>query len=779
MRTIQLFNEGWRFQREGKEPETVNLPHTWNAVDGQDGGDDYFRGTGTYQKTFSRPELGEGQRLYVEFRGVNSSSEVKINGKTVTTHDGGYSTFRADLTDELKDENVLEVIADNKANDHVYPQRADFTFYGGIYRDVYLITVNASHFDLDYFGGNGFQITPSVNGVAGAVRGVADNAPLNGAAAEIKLEAYVTGKADSVTFTIPGVGSVSAPVSYDATTADNAAGNANATASGSGNGANARATGYAVANLTIENVHLWDGLDDPYCYDAKAELVADGQTVDAVDSYFGCRTYHVDPEKGFFLNGRSYPLHGVSRHQDRRGYGNALTKEMHEEDIDMILSMGTNAIRLAHYQHDQYFYELCDRKGLVAWAEIPYISMHLPNARENTISQMTELITQNYNHPCIICWALSNEISLTGVTDDLMENHVILNDLAHKMDPTRLTTMANLFMLDIDSPLIDVPDIRSYNLYYGWYVGELEQNDEFFDEFHARFPDKVIGLSEYGADTHYTIQSPNPVKGDYSEQYQALYHEHMLEMFSTRPYLWSTFVWNMFDFAADAREEAGDNGVNHKGLISFDRKVKKDAFYIYKAWWSKEPFVHVCGSRYIDRTEDETEIKVYSNQPKVALYVNGTLAEEKEGNHIFIFKIANVGEQTIEAKAGNLTDQISIRKVDTPNPAYAFKEQVSVKNWFEEEGMEIIPGYYSIKDTLGDICKSPEGAAFIEQMQAQIAQNSPMASMSEGVVMTDQIKKMMMRFTVENLLKQAGGDPDPKMVVAINKQLSKIKKVDC
>ena len=517
---------------------------------------------------------------------------------------------------------------------------------------------------------------------------------------------------------------------------------------------------------------------DPYCYDAKAELVVSGQVTDTVDSYFGCRTYYVDPEKGFFLNGRSYPLHGVSRHQDRRGVGNALTKEMHAEDIDMILSMGTNAIRLAHYQHDQYFYELCDRKGLVAWAEIPYISMHLPNARENTISQMRELITQNYNHPCIICWALSNEISLTGVTDDLMENHVILNDLAHEMDPTRLTTMANLFMLEIDSPLVDVPDIRSYNLYYGWYVGELEQNDEFFDEFHAKYPNKAIGLSEYGADTHYTIQSPNPVKGDYSEQYQALYHEHMLEMFSTRPYLWSTFVWNMFDFAADAREEAGDNGVNHKGLISFDRKVKKDAFYIYKAWWSKEPFVHVCGSRYVDRVEDETEIKVYTNQPKVALYVDGSLVEEQEGNHVFTFKISNVGEQAVEAKAGDLSDRISIRKVDTPNPAYAFKEQTSVKNWFEEEGMEIIPGYYSIKDTLGDICKSPEGAAFVEQMQAQMAKNSSMASMAEGVVMTDQIKKMMARFTVENLLKQAGGDPDPQMVVAINKQLSKIKKVD-
>ena len=740
MRNVQLWNESWKFTLDGKETETVNIPHTWNAVDGQDGGDDYFRGKGTYEKSFFAPELVPGQRLYVEFRGVNSSAEVLLNGTSLVKHDGGYSTFRADLTDGLKEENTLTVIADNAPNNRVYPQRADFTFYGGIYRDVYLVTVEEAHFDLDYYGGNGFLITPKMNGTDAAVT----------------FEAYVSGKADMVTFTVPGAGEVSAPVSYEKDDG----------------------IGYAKAELLIADAHLWNGLEDPYCYDAKAELVVNDTVVDAVDSYFGCRSYHFDPEKGFFLNGNSYPLHGVSRHQDRRGCGNALTKEMHEEDMDIILSMGTNAIRLAHYQHDQYFYELCDRKGLVAWAEIPYISMHMPTGRQNTIDQMKELITQNYNHPSIICWALSNEISLTGVTEDLLENHVILNDLAHKMDPSRVTAMANLFMLETDSPLIDVPDIRSYNLYYGWYVGDLEQNDEFFDEFHEKYPDKIIGLSEYGADTHYTIQSPNPEKGDYSEQYQALYHEHMLEMFSTRPYLWSTFVWNMFDFAADAREEAGDNGVNHKGLVSFDRKVKKDAFYIYKAWWSKEPFVHVCGSRYVDRVEDETEVKVYSNQKKVALYVNGALAEEKEGEHIFIFHVKNVGEQTIEAKSGELSDIISIRKVDTPNPDYAFREQVSVKNWFEEEGMEIIPGYYSIKDTLGDICKSPEGAAFIEHMQAEMAKNSPMASMSEGVVMTDQIKKMMMRFTVENLLKQAGGDPDPQMVVSINKALSKIKKVD-
>lgn len=738
MREVTLFNSNWTFTREGRKSETVTLPHTWNAIDGQDGGNDYFRGRGTYQKEFTAPELKEGQRLYVEFRAVNSSCEVYLNDSLITKHDGGYSTFRADLTDGLKKSNTLTVIADNAPNDHVYPQRADFTFYGGIYRDVYLITVEKAHFDLDYYGGNGFLITPKVDGTT----------------ADVVLEAYVSGQADSVNFVIPEVGSVSVPVSYEGD------------------------RGYAKAEIHIENVHLWDGLEDPFCYDAKAELKTNGVVVDEVVSWFGCRTYKFDPQEGFFLNGRSYPLHGVSRHQDRRGYGNALTKEMHEEDMELILSMGANAIRLAHYQHDAYFYELCDRKGMVAWAEIPYISVHLPAGRQNTIDQMKELITQNYNHPSVICWALSNEISLVGVTDDLLENHRLLNDLAHKMDPTRVTTMANLFMLDIDSPLIDVPDIRSYNLYYGWYVGELEQNDEFFDEFHEKYPDKIIGLSEYGADTHYTIQSPDPVKGDYSEQYQALYHEHMLQMFSTRPYLWSTFVWNMFDFAADAREEAGENGVNHKGLVSFDRKVKKDAFYIYKAWWSKEPFVHVCGSRYVDRTEEETEIKVYSNQKKVALYVNGKQLEEQEGEHVFIFHIKNTGEQIIEARSGELIDQINIRKVDTPNPAYVFKVQTAVKNWFEEEGMEMVPGYYSIKDTLGDICKSPEGAAFVEKMQEEMAKKAPRAAMGEGVVLTDQVKKMMMRFTVENLIKQMGGEPDLEMVVRINKALTKIKKVD-
>ncbi|KAB1438683.1 glycoside hydrolase family 2 protein [Candidatus Galacturonibacter soehngenii] len=737
MRIIKKFNTEWDFWKEGESSIQVNLPHTWNATDGQDGGNDYFRGTCIYKKKFVKPKFNVEDQVYLEFNGVNSSAEIFMNGEFCTQHDGGYSTFRVNITDYLKDVNEIEVKVDNAPNQRVYPQRADFTFYGGIYRDVNLIIVSKQHFDLDYYGGLGIKVTPEIK----------END------AFVFVEVYFVGDADKVRFSIEGVDTI---VCEDDTI--------------SAINHNKKKASIIVK---IPNVHLWNGRIDPYLYQAKAELLVKDTVVDEVTTSFGCRTYSFNPEKGFFLNGESYPLHGVSRHQDRKGVGNALTHEMHEEDMELILSMGANAIRLAHYQHDQYFYDLCDKNGVIVWAEIPYISTHLPMAKENTISQMKELIAQNYNHPSIICWALSNEISLMGVTDDLLENHKVLNDLVHKMDSSRVTTMANLFMLETDSPLLDIPDIMSYNLYYGWYVGELEDNDKFFDEFHEKYPNRVIGLSEYGADTFYKLQSPNPQKGDYTEQYQALYHEHMLKMFSTRPYLWSTFVWNMFDFAADGREEAGDNGVNHKGLVTFDRKVKKDAYYIYKAWWSKEPFVHLCGRRYVDRTEEITEIKVYSNQTKIVLYVDGQQMEEKAGSHIFTFQIPIHGEHHIEAISGAYRDEIRIRKVDKPNPDYILKGS-AICNWFEEPGMEVIPGYYSIKDTIGDIKKSPAGAALVEAVMEQAS--AAMGDMAKGVEITEAMQQMTNRFTLEKLLKQGGNSVKTEMIVALNQQLTKIKK---
>ena len=747
MRRIIGFNENWIFNKQGAE-ETVSIPHTWNAIDGQ-GQADYYRGQCSYEKKFLRPEFDSNERIYVEFRGVNSSAEVYINDKKVASHDGGYSTFRVDITDYLEAENTIKVLVDNSANDHVYPQKADFTFYGGLYRDVKLIIVPKTHFDLEYFGGKGLYATPEVF----------DDQAI------VKLDAYIRGDADKVMVSIDGVGEVKleVPQQHEQTLYEEEA---------------MKNVTHFSGSFTIEKPHLWDGLKDPYLYVATAKIYAQGEVIDEVTSKFGCRTYRFDPKEGFFLNGRSYPLRGVSRHQDRLGVGNALTKEMHEEDMELILSVGANSIRLAHYQHDQYFYDLCDEKGIVAWAEIPYITVHMDGGRENTISQMKELILQNYNHASIICWAISNEITLQGVTEDLMENHRILNDIIHTMDKKRVSAMANLFLLETDSPLVELPDIRGYNLYYGWYVGDMEDNDTFFDQFHKEHPDTVIGLTEYGADSVISLQSPKPEKGDYTESYMAVYHEHMLQMISERPYLWGTYVWNMFEFAAAGRDEAGDPGKNHKGLITFDRKQKKDAYYIYKAWWSDEPFVHLCGSRYVDRLEPVTEVKVYSNQKKIALYVDGVLFGEEQGEHIFKFQVPISGEHQIKAvcvENEKLEDEMTIRKVDTPNPSY-FMDATKVRNWFDEpKEDEVDDQFLSLNSTMAEIQAVPEGAALLDQMMKQM-QNNAAGGMGKNVEVPPSMMAMIARQPLKKLLAQGGMEVDGEQAKMLAAALARIPK---
>ncbi|WP_078549604.1 glycoside hydrolase family 2 protein [Litchfieldia alkalitelluris] len=739
MRKTILINEDWKFVKEnvgaekifGTQGEKINIPHTWNAIDGQDGGNDYYRGTCWYGKTFDKPELNNGDQVYLEFRGANSTAEVWMNNTKLSKHDGGYSTFRVNITEVLKEENELVVSVDNSPNDRVYPQKADFTFYGGIYRDVYMVIVADSHFDMDYYGGSGLNITSEIIEKS----------------ANVDLKSFVTGEAEVVRYTINGVGSTEVPV----------------------------VEGVASGKIEIPKVQLWDGVENPYLYEAKAELIKDGNVIDQVESRFGCKTFSFDKDKGFILNGRPYPLRGVSRHQDRRGAGNAITREMMIEDMELIKEIGANTIRLAHYQHDQYFYDLCDEYGMIVWAEIPYITEHMTNGRENTITQLTELIVQNYNHPSIICWGLSNEITVTGVTDDLMENHKILNDLAHSLDSTRPTTMAHVFMLEIDEPLVTLPDIMSYNLYYGWYLGNLADNDKFFDDFHKKYPDKIIGLAEYGADANPKLQSPTPEKGDYTEQYQTVYHEHMVNMFNDRPYLWATHVWNMFDFAADGRDEGGENGINQKGLITFDRKYKKDAFYLYKAYWNNEPFVHLCGRNYVERHEEVTEIKVYSNYDSVELYSNGELVEKQSGNKVFIFKLKLQDEHRIEVKAGNCSDEITIRKVSEKNKDYVLVGR-DVINWFDHPEMNQPEGYYSIKDVMADIRKSPEGAQILDNMMNYA--KAKRGDVAKNVKKSESMIKIMNAMTVEALIKQSGGSIPESMVVEINKALNQIQKVN-
>ena len=638
MREITKIMKGWEFTGPDGTTTTVDLPHTWNARDGQDGGNDYWRGTCIYRTCFAAPQFNTAShQVWIQFDGVNASAHVVLNGSPVCNHDGGYSTFRANITELLRDENELTVEVDNSKNDRVYPQKADFTFYGGIYRDVSLMVVSKNHFTLDYFGGPGIRITPTVQGADASVQ---------------------------VTTWHDGEGEVSVELL-------DAAGNTVATGKGPD------------ITLTIFNAHLWNGVKDPYLYSCKARLVVNGTVEDETTTRFGVRSFKVDPKKGFFLNGKSYPLHGVSRHQDRKGLGNAITREMHDEDMALIKEIGANTIRLAHYQHDQYFYDLCDEVGMVVWAEIPYISEHMPNGRENTISQMKELIIQNYNHPCIVCWGVSNEITIsTKDKKDMLDNHRQLNDLCHEMDKTRLTTLACYAMCGPFNRSAHITDMVSWNLYLGWYVPGFILNDLWMGFFHLCFPNRPFGYSEYGAEGMPNLHSTHPHRGDHTEEYQAKYHEYMLRCFKRHPWMWATHVWNMFDFAADARDQGGEPGMNHKGLVTFDRKTKKDSFYLYKAWWSDEAFVHICSKRFVERTGSTATVKVYSNQSTVALYVNGNKVGEQTGEHVFTFKVPLNGELHIQAVAGDRTDESVIRHVDTPNPEYKLhKTKSKSANW--------------------------------------------------------------------------------------------------
>ena len=638
MREITKIMKGWEFTGPDGTTTTVDLPHTWNARDGQDGGNDYWRGTCIYRTHFAAPQFNTAShQVWIQFDGVNASAAVLLNGQQLCTHDGGYSTFRAEVTELLQAENQLTVRVDNSVNDRVYPQKADFTFYGGIYRDVSLMVVSKNHFTLDYFGGPGIRITPTVQGADASVQ---------------------------VTTWHDGEGEVSIELL-------DAAGNTVATGKGPD------------ITLTIFNAHLWNGVKDPYLYSCKARLVVNGTVEDETTTRFGVRSFKVDPKKGFFLNGKSYPLHGVSRHQDRKGLGNAITREMHDEDMALIKEIGANTIRLAHYQHDQYFYDLCDEVGMVVWAEIPYISEHMPNGRENTISQMKELIIQNYNHPCIVCWGVSNEITIsTKDKKDMLDNHRQLNDLCHEMDKTRLTTLACYAMCGPFNRSAHITDMVSWNLYLGWYVPGFILNDLWMGFFHLCFPNRPFGYSEYGAEGMPNLHSTHPHRGDHTEEYQAKYHEYMLRCFKRHPWMWATHVWNMFDFAADARDQGGEPGMNHKGLVTFDRKTKKDSFYLYKAWWSDEAFVHICSKRFVERTGSTATVKVYSNQSTVALYVNGNKVGEQTGEHVFTFKVPLNGELHIQAVAGDRTDESVIRHVDTPNPEYKLhKTKSKSANW--------------------------------------------------------------------------------------------------
>ncbi len=755
MRNIINLNCDWKFiQQDVGLPETlpcdwqtVCLPHSWNAVDGQDGNGSYDRGCYWYAKTFTTPKQPlVGGRVYVEVLAAGQQATIYVNGQKVTYHEGGYSTFRADVTDLCKDgeDNLLVIACSNELKDSVYPQSADFTFYGGLYRGVNLISVPDAHFDLDYYGGPGIMVTPKPAG----------------ADATFEMETFVKGADENFT------------VMYSVTDAD---GNEVASA--------VRPADSTKVTVIVPDAKLWE-LDDPYLYTVTATLQRRNEEYDVVSARVGVRSFSCDPDKGFIINGVETPLRGVSRHQDMLYKGNALSKEDHYHDAELIKELGANTIRLAHYQHNQYFYDACDELGFAVWAEIPFISVFNkdPEAHQNCISQMKELIVQNYNHPSIMFWGISNEILIGGISEQLVANHKELNDLVHEMDPTRLTTIAHVTMTPVESEMHGITDIESYNHYFGWYGGDMKDNGPWMDNFHQVHPDICLGLSEYGCEGIITYHGPNPACKDYSEEYQALYHEHMAKMLDERPWIWSSHVWNMFDFGCAARDEGGVAGRNNKGLMTIDRKTKKDSYFIYQAYWSKKPMIHVCGRRYAQRAGETTEIRVYSNQPEVSLYLNGELVETKQADKVFVYEVALAdGFNTVVATAGDLKDSITLEKVEKEPAIYVLPEvnerNEGVANWFKLAGdldlsapMEFPEGMYSIKDSILDLSESEEAFAAV----SEIFKLSMNMELKEGEGMWDMVKSMKL----EDMFKMGGSMIPDGLAESLNAKLIKIKKVE-
>ncbi|WP_160724978.1 glycoside hydrolase family 2 protein [Bacillus sp. USDA818B3_A] len=661
-RFVMNINQDWTFHKgaQGTDEnysainfndsswQKISLPHTWNAEDGS-GIEENYKGDGWYRKELDIPASYEGKKVYLQFEAANKEAEVFVNGKSVHTHIGGYSAFIVDITDYVNygQKNTVAVRVNNEVKDSA-PLRGDFTFWGGIYRSVNLLVTDKTHIDVDDYGSNGVYVTipndKSIEKNAEVTLSVpvkVNNDDLKSIFNSIEVRAEIKdaeGKVRARTeLKTDGKKLKSANVSGDI----------------------AQYTGKMIVN----NPHLWNGTKDPYQYTVEVAVARKGEVIDQVNEKVGFRYYSIDPNKGFFLNGKSYPLHGVDLHQDRKGYGNAVPYSVRAEDFDLIKEIGANTLRLAHYEHSQYDYDKADEMGLVVWAEMPLVNAMTSTKEfsDNAETQLTELIKQNYNHPSIVTWGLENEfggsgsyMSNTSLTPDeqYAKATELINRLATKakeLDPNRLTTHAiqgnnsrdpEGYKEVLDRHLAwnesGSIDVASFNTYFGWYYNKAGDLANYLDTLHEKHPNVPLGISEYGGGAnpyqHDVIDedfinnwNSAASRGPWQpEEYQNYLHESAWSIISERPWLWATHVWNMFDFGVAGKNEASTPGINTKGLVSYDRQVKKDAFYFYKAQWNKDDqFVYVTSRRYTDRDETITPVKVYSNLKEVTLTVNG------------------------------------------------------------------------------------------------------------------------------------------------------------
>ncbi|MFI6549352.1 glycoside hydrolase family 2 TIM barrel-domain containing protein [Streptomyces prunicolor] len=620
---------------------TVAVPHSWNALDGQDGGDDYVRGAGWYRRRLAVPAALKGRRVFLQFDGVDAVADVWVNGHHLGQHRGGYARFRFDATYAVNfgGGNVIAVRASNAADEDVAPLSADYTFCGGIYRSVSLETVGPVHVDMLDHGGPGVYLRQrEVSAASASVSITTKLANDSSSARDVEVRAVITDARGRVVRE-----STSAPVSLPA-------------------GGRSRVERAVI----VPAPHLWNARTDPYVYRATVEVrdSGTGAVLDVVTQPLGLRSYTVDAGTGVSLNGERLQLRGVNRHQERRSKGWALSPADTAQDFALMHEMGVNALRAAHYQQDQQVYELADRLGIIVYTEVPLINEITDSDafRDNVRQQLREMIRQNFNHPSVLFWGIGNELGWIQQDKDPQAN-ALLTDLAEIVrteDPERFSGYAAMTLVEDDDPINNHADLNGYNRYMGWYSGTAATFGTWADALHARHPDRLIGVTEYGAGANIHQHAvadldDRPVYDGqwHPEEYQALFHEEYLKQIDARPYLWGTFVWSMFDFASDERDEGDQPGINDKGLVTQDRRVKKDAFYWYKANWSDEPVTYVTSRRWTRRTDPAAVVKVYSNAQSVRLTLNGTVVGSRPGaGHVFTWPIRlRPGKNTITAES--------------------------------------------------------------------------------------------------------------------------------
>jgi len=759
----QLINDNWIFTKENnlhfaqdriKDGHAVTLPHSWNEIDGQGSTEPYYRGQCWYQHMLYVTEEQLHLSLFLEFGAAGNQARVYVNGRLAGENRCGYAMFRVPINKYIQaGENLIAIQVDNSADNEVFPIMADFTFYGGLYRDVKLLALDSVHFDVMDNGRDGIYCTQQkldennynlqvsgqiINESSLTLEGVIHVILQDAEGGTVKEWNEIVQLHDEVAFHLSG---------------------------------------------TIEQPTLWNGIEQPYLYKVVATIYVDNQLKDTRTVPIGFRTIEATTDRGLLLNGKPIKLNGVCRHQDFAGVANAINRQHMELDMSLIREIGANSIRLAHYQHDDYFYSLCDQYGLLVWAEIPFISVPStadPN-NTNAFEQLERLIKQAYNHCSIYCWGVQNEITIAVETEHTHRTINQLVSLAKQLDPQRMTAQANINGVEDHSIINTYTDLIGYNLYYGWYYGEIEDLGKRFDSFHYANPNTPVILSEYGVDTNPKFHSYTPQVQDYTEEYQLLFHHNAIQTINARPYVQGGYVWNMFDFGSANRKEGGEIGKNLKGLVTIDRKLKKDAFYLYKAYWSKEPVVYIAGRRFVNRHRQVNDIVVLSNLSEIRIYVDNLLIGNIQSDEVVkVLKDVelSLGNHTISVEGIDefgavFTDTIQLNIVESYDKSYELEKQDAAKNvinWFERfdlsdaQVVELKEGYFSTYDTIVDLYSNELAkAVFLKYFQE--FSNHPFFEATQTVM------------SIRKMSQLAFFNIPPELLAVIDRELNVIKKL--